>query len=427
MLLARCHPTSAPVQARTLLGASVDLPAPGSVFNINAVPVQGWAARHNGDRVRIALTVGGQTLRVLRPSVERPDVLQQFAGDRIPLRCGFETTLDLERFGRCCLQVDAIEGKRRSPIGAVLVVPEWRRSGHPAERNVVSVIIACCNQAHFLAEAIESALGQTHRPVEVVVVDDGSTDNTQEVAQRYPEVRYIRQNNQGLSAARNTGIRRSNGEFLIFLDADDRLRPNAAEAGLGALAANPAAAFASGEHCHLGLDGVARRVRSRAPLTGEHYAHLLEGNYVGCPAAVTYRRPAVAAAGGFDARFTPCEDYELYLRLARRYPVVEHGATVAEYRRYGAAMSDDRWRMLAVSLAVHDREKRHLRGRQDLQRAFETGRRFWIREYGAPLAQDILGRLNTPGKRVGAIRDAARLARLCPAALTTIRRRPSQR
>src|SRR5918997_500688 len=107
------------------------------------------------------------------------------------------------------------------------------------EEGLVSVVIPCYNQAHFLGEAIESVLSQTYPHFEVVVVDDGSTDNTQEVAARYPGVRYIRQENQGLAGARNAGIRRSNGSFLVFLDADDRLLPRALEAGLKALKEHP--------------------------------------------------------------------------------------------------------------------------------------------------------------------------------------------
>src|SRR5215212_9690625 len=92
---------------------------------------------------------------------------------------------------------------------------------------LVSVVIPCYNQAHFLSEAIESVLAQTHPNFEIIVVDDGSTDNTSEVAARYPGVRHIRQDNQGLAAARNTGLRESKGTCLVFLDADDRLLPNA--------------------------------------------------------------------------------------------------------------------------------------------------------------------------------------------------------
>src|ERR687898_3616338 len=104
---------------------------------------------------------------------------------------------------------------------------------------LVSVVIPCYNQARFLGEAIESVLAQSYPHFEVIVVDDGSTDNTSEVAASYAGVRYIRQENQGLAGARNAGIRRSRGSYLVFLDADDRLLADALEAGLASLEEHP--------------------------------------------------------------------------------------------------------------------------------------------------------------------------------------------
>src|SRR5829696_2931566 len=116
-----------------------------------------------------------------------------------------------------------------------------RQAGAP----LVSVVVPCYNQARFLGEAIESVLAQSHPLFEVVVVDDGSTDDTSEVAARYPGVRLVRQENRGLSGARNAGLARSRGEYVVFLDADDRLLPGALEAGVERLGANPQCAFVS--------------------------------------------------------------------------------------------------------------------------------------------------------------------------------------
>src|SRR3954469_14899324 len=102
----------------------------------------------------------------------------------------------------------------------------------------VAVVIPCYKQANYLPDAIQSVLDQTHDRVEIVVVDDGSPDNTREVAARYATVRYVRQENQGLASARNTGIRESVSPYLVFLDADDRLLPNALAAGLACFAAH---------------------------------------------------------------------------------------------------------------------------------------------------------------------------------------------
>src|SRR5215510_9955550 len=104
--------------------------------------------------------------------------------------------------------------------------------------SLVSVIIPCYNQARYLGEAITSVLDQTYRPLEIVVVYDGSQDDTRKVAESFREVRYLYQGNQGTAAARNRGYRESRGAFLLFLDADDRLLPTALEAAVRPLEEN---------------------------------------------------------------------------------------------------------------------------------------------------------------------------------------------
>src|SRR5262245_19427139 len=101
-----------------------------------------------------------------------------------------------------------------------------------ARKPLVSVIIPCYNHSIFLSEAIESVLNQSYNHREILIIDDGSTDRTPEVAKSYPEVRYYRQHNLGPSAARNTGTRLAVGDYIVFLDSDDRLRPSALEAGI---------------------------------------------------------------------------------------------------------------------------------------------------------------------------------------------------
>lgn len=107
--------------------------------------------------------------------------------------------------------------------------------------GLVTVVIPVFNCRQYLSEAIESALGQTYKPVEVIVVDDGSTDGSRDVASRYDSVRVFRQDHGGLGAARNAAIARASGEYLSFLDADDVWLPGKLDLQLRALAADPSA------------------------------------------------------------------------------------------------------------------------------------------------------------------------------------------
>ncbi len=107
----------------------------------------------------------------------------------------------------------------------------------------MSVVIPCYNQVHFPGGAIESVLAQGHLRFEIVVVDDRSTDDTSEIARRYHGVCCVRQENRGRSAAGNSGLRHSEGGYLVFLDADDRLLPGTLEAGLECFDAHPECAF----------------------------------------------------------------------------------------------------------------------------------------------------------------------------------------
>src|SRR5205814_2345 len=185
----------------------------------------------------------------------------------------------------------------------------------------VSVIIPCYNQAHFLHEAIESVLAQTYSNREIIVVDDGSTDNTAEVAGRYSAVRHIYQENAGPSAARNTGVTKSRGEYLVFLDADDRLLPEALEIGVDCLRQHPECAFVSG-HCRLIVTDGSLLAKPKQPsIKRDHYLEFLRRNYIWALSTVMCQRTAFEIVKGFDASLGRCEDYDLYLRITRDHPI----------------------------------------------------------------------------------------------------------
>src|SRR4051812_6741892 len=148
-----------------------------------------------------------------------------------------------------------------------------------SQRSLVSVVIPCYNQANFLSEAIETVLQQTYRHIEIIVVDDGSIDNTSQVSQSYP-VRYIHQNNQGLPAARNTGILASRGEFVVLLDSDDRLFPHAIESGLRIFEMDPECMMATGDFSFVSANGTWMSPSGKPVIANNHYEALLRSNFI---------------------------------------------------------------------------------------------------------------------------------------------------
>jgi glycosyltransferase involved in cell wall biosynthesis len=269
---------------------------------------------------------------------------------------------------------------------------EGREMELPEGRALVSVVIPCYNQAHFLSEAIESVLCQSYTNVEVVVVDDGSTDNASEVASRYERagVRLIRQENRGRSAARNRGLDETQGKYVVFLDSDDRLLPEALEAGVKELEAHPACAFVFGRHMLIETDGSSLGSPS-PPYTGgtDYYEALLRDSYPGLH-AVMFRRAVLEAVGGFDASLPAAEDYDLYLRVASNFAIHHHDEVVAQYRRHAANSHHESARMLQYTLGVIRSHKRRIRGKKEHGRAYKHGIKSWQGLYGNALLKDVL-------------------------------------
>ncbi len=283
---------------------------------------------------------------------------------------------------------------------------------------LVSVIVPCYNAAEFLEEALRSALAQSYHEVEVLVVDDGSTDNSAEIARRFP-VRYIRQENRGLSEARNTGIRESKGSYLVFLDADDRLKPRAIETGLGALALRPDCALTVGDHVFIAPDSsyLADSVKERH--LHSHYEALLRSNFIEMISSVLFRRSIFDEVGGFDATLRVAEDYELYLRIAREWPICCHPVIVAEYRMHGTNTSRDSELMLTTTLQVLKSQASYLDYDPGRLIAFREGVRSWRKQYGRQLASE-LARSNSTLRTNHLLRKLMRLCSYYPQGLLMI-------
>lgn len=270
------------------------------------------------------------------------------------------------------------------------------------QQATVSVIIPCYRQAHFLSEAIESAVAQSH-PAEIVVVDDGSPDNTAEVAAAYPQVRYVRQENRGVAEARNSGFRASSGKYVMFLDADDRLTSDAIGGHLKCFAEHPEAQLVVGDIDHITEDGSYLRSPRWPVLTANFYEELLKVNHVANMIAVMMRREVIAHLGGFETSCSPAEDYRLLLRAIRNFPSAHHRTVVAQYRLYPTSVSRNGAVMLAALHRVMALEWPLVEGNPALERAHHIGALCWRDHYGGVAIEELLrsvarGKLLQAGK-----------------------------
>jgi len=206
----------------------------------------------------------------------------------------------------------------------------------------VSVVVPSFNSAHFLPEALDSVLHQTRPADEIVVVDDGSTDDCRQVVEDFgSRVRYVRQENQGLAGARNTGVRNTDGELIGLLDADDRWAPDYLERMTLLARKEFAAAYYCSARCmDENGDPLSEIVGGPALPPEDFYQSLLRSNFV-VPSTVLLRREALLAAGLFDASLRCVEDWELWLRLGPNEPIAGTSECLVHYRQHANSLSRD--------------------------------------------------------------------------------------
>lgn len=245
------------------------------------------------------------------------------------------------------------------------------------ELPLVSVIIPTFNRSDMLPEALESVAEQTHPRLEIIVVDDGSIDETAVVVRHFreesgTEVEYHRQENAGCAVARNTGIALARGEWLLFLDSDDMLEPGAVRALLKtALACG--ADFVYAPALELLPNG---RVELNRPVAAGHPADLAEEHFFDTNVrngAVLYRSTILRELGGFDPALKHNEDSDLLQRVALRYRAAYTDIAAVRHRHHSGSKSLDRvkiQRALLESAGKVLREHPHFRDRLG-QRASE--------------------------------------------------------
>jgi glycosyltransferase involved in cell wall biosynthesis len=220
----------------------------------------------------------------------------------------------------------------------------------------VSVIIPTYNSARFLAEAIDSVLAQSFKDFEIVVIDDGSTDETKALMLRYgPPVRYIYQENSGVAEARNRGIKESRGRYVAFLDADDTWFPNKLERQVGSLE-NPD----NKDSCRICYSAFAVVDSDLSPLFENRSQRrasaledlLLRGNIVGSICTVLAERSLFSTAGGFDRALSQCADWDMWVRLAAHTEFLYIDEPLVTDRHHGAMMSKNAALLESDSLLV---------------------------------------------------------------------------
>lgn len=237
---------------------------------------------------------------------------------------------------------------------------------------LVTVIIPCYNHARFLPIAIKSVLNQTYNPIEIVVVDDGSTDNTKDVALGFTEIKYIYQENAGLSATRNKGLQESKGDYVLFLDADDFLYPKAVSINIDYFLADPTLAFVSGSYDNADERGNIT-TEYKVSVENDHYCRLLDYNYIGMIATVLFAK-WIFKEFLFNTDLRGCEDLDLYLKVTRKYPVLHHTEKIAVYRRHANNMSSNNAMMIHTAFRILMDQRNKLKSKEE-KKAFRISYR----------------------------------------------------
>jgi glycosyltransferase involved in cell wall biosynthesis len=265
-------------------------------------------------------------------------------------------------------------------------------------KPLISVIMPCFNAEPYLAEAIASVMGQTWQSVELLIVDDGSSDDSVAIAEdarsRHPDrIRLFRQSRQGPYPARNLGLREANGQYAAFLDADDWWTPDCLESLCDALSGTDAAL------AYCGWQNVGASFRSNEPFVPPDYeqldkatAFLRAASPWPIHAALT-RLDIIRQVGGFDTNWRSCMDYDLWLRIAVSRPIVLVPKVMAFYRHSVTGQitakqwvqAETTWLVKKKFVASHPNEVAHLSAPElrelidggYLQRGFQA---YWRRD-----------------------------------------------
>ncbi|MEQ9626113.1 glycosyltransferase [Coleofasciculus chthonoplastes] len=218
----------------------------------------------------------------------------------------------------------------------------------------ISVIIPVYNGEKTIRETLESVFNQTFCDFEVIVINDGSQDSTLEIlsAIKEPRLKIFSYPNANQAASRNRGLTHACGDYIAFLDADDLWTPDKLEAQFNALQENPQAAVAYSWTNVIDESGQFLRPGSHITVNGDAYPHLLMINFIENGSNPLIRRKALEEVGGFNTSLPLCEDRDMWLRLAARYPFVAVPSAQILYRVSSQSSSTNIFRLEAAGLQV---------------------------------------------------------------------------
>jgi GT2 family glycosyltransferase len=293
-----------------------------------------------------------------RVHLSRPDVAAVYQGAPQASTSGFTATLDMIGIPETRLVLRSVLADgTRVPLASLLAQPCWAEDD--VELPLVSVVVSGASESHCLSEAIESALAQTYPDIEVVIVDDCPGSHTGSIAGRYPGVRAVPQSGGGRAGACNTGLRTSSGEYLIFLDARDRLRPTCVATGLDVFRRHRDTALVCGR-----AQPISGRIGPEVHLAaaGGGIAELLRRTLLTGAAAVLFRRSLFDIVGVFRESAAPCEEYDVCLRTASVFPIRTHEGLVAEHHSHPLDARAQDAERIAAAMRIAQAQRRQASG-----------------------------------------------------------------
>ena len=210
----------------------------------------------------------------------------------------------------------------------------------------VSVIIPTYNRAHLVGKAIKSVLNQTYQDFEIIVIDDGSTDNTEETVKSFNnfKIRYIcHTNNQGVSVARNTGIRASRGKYIALLDSDDEWLPEKLDKQIKVLKSEfPEAGVVYSNVLYIDESGKnMKKLGNPKKVEGHIYEDLLVRNYVGTSSTLLVKKECFNRVGLFDGLLKAQNDWDMWIRIAKYYRFALIKIPLVKYRFHSNRISNN--------------------------------------------------------------------------------------